>query len=606
MGKRFASLRIVRLEGDQTYRRNVDMFQRHFDNSCVLVNGLGTTETGIIRQYFVDSESPLRGDVVPVGYAVEDMQISLLDEMGMPVNLGAVGEISVQSRYLANGYWGRKVLTERAFRSDSKDVDSRIYSTGDMGRLLPDDCLEYLGRKDLRVKLRGQTIDVGQIENALCDLSSIKHAAVVAHDNGDANQQLVAYLVVAAVPLPTVSAIRRQLAKSLPELMLPARYIFLDELPIDRHNKVMRRALPRPNRKRPSLDQDFVAPLTPRQQAIAECFQEILRIDNVGLNDDFLELGGDSLMATELLLLIQMKLDTPCPTEFFFPERTVAALDRNFEFGSHHNIIVPLQPTGTRSPLFCLHDYAAHILEYRRFAQLLGPDQPVFGVQRMADDIGEDFRLEDMAARYVREIQRIQPSGPYNLCGHCFGGVFAFEVAQQLRKIGEQVAVLALIDTECPMGTITRFFGLLRLKQNWLELSQLSIRERLLSLGGKLFRFSLSIWERFRQRILIGIARRSQGSNRQLRQELLRTTDFHWRIKERYRPRAYGGKMVLICLDVRENQLGWKKIGGRGLTIVQLNHQDSGHSNPHLIDEPYVQGLADELRNLLDGQNTCG
>jgi len=600
-GKPLTSPRIIRLEGDQAYRRHLEMFQNRFSEGCVLVNGLGATETGIIRQYFIDSDSPLPEAAVPVGHAVADMEIRLLDENGAPASQGEVGEICVESRYLARGYWGNKELGERAFRPNPKDADSRRYATGDLGRLLPDDCLEYLGRKDLRVKLRGQSIDIAQIENALCDLSSVKQAVVVAHDYGDGDQQLVAYVVAAVATMPTVTTLRRDLARSLPEIMLPARITFLDKLPLDRHNKVMRRALHLPNRERPHLDQDFVAPGSPRQQVIAECFGEILRIDKIGLNDDFLELGGDSLMATELLLLVQEKLDMYCPTEFFFPERTVAALDRNFGSGSHQSIAVPIQPHGKLLPLFCLHNHAGHILEYRQLAKLLGSDRPVFGIQGINVKRFVDFRLEDMAAKYVREIQRVQPDGPYNLCGNCFGGLVAFEVAQQLRQKGQEVAALVLIDTACPGRGLTQIFRQLGINtQNWHDLSQLPMRERFLRLFGKLSEMFLWVLDQLRQRIQFGLAKRVKGAELPSWQKSLKINEFHRKLEEGYKPQAYGAKMVLICLAVRENQLGWKKIGGQGLTIVQLRDQDSGVSNPHLIEEPYVQTLAEEMKKLLD------
>jgi amino acid adenylation domain-containing protein len=605
-GKRFASLRIIRLEGDQAQRRHVELFQQHFKNGCVLVNGLGTTETGIIRQYCVDSDSPHRGDAVPVGYAVEEMQVRLLDETGAPVAAGAVGEISVQSRYLATGYWGRKDVTARAFRPDSEDADSRTYATGDLGRLLPDGCLEYLGRKDLRIKLRGQTVEIAQIENALCSLISIKHAVVMPHDKRDGKQRLVAYLVAAAAPVPTISALRRDLAASLPDIMLPARYVFLDEIPLDRHNKVRRPALPHPNRERPPLDEAYMAPITARQRAIAECFGKILGIDTVGLNDDFLELGGDSLLATELFLLIERTLSMPCPTEFFFQERTVAAVDQYFEITDGSSNVVPIQSEGTRPPLFCLHNHSGHVLEYRHLAQHLGADQPVFGVQGSNKPTGMDFRLEEMAARYKGEIQRVQPNGPYYLCGNCFGGLVAFEVAQQLRRNGEEVALLALIDTAFPTESITRFFRRLRPRQNWRELSRLAVRYRVRRLGGKLFRFSLWSSARLRQRIRFGMARLFKGSNLHYRRGSLRMIELHKQIEGRYRPRPYEGKMLLVCLTVRENQLGWKKIAGRGLKILRLPDQDNEYGNPHLIHEPYVQSLAVELTKLLDDRNTIG
>jgi len=604
--QRFESLRIIRLEGDQTHRRHVDMFQKYFKNSCILVNGLGTTETGIIRQYFMDGDSQLRGDVVPVGYAVDDMQICLLDDQGSQVEPGSVGEICVESRYLANGYWGREDISSRAFRPNSTIADSRIYATGDTGRLLPDDCLEYLGRKDLRIKLRGQTIEVAQVENALHDLASVSQATVVAHDDGDGYQRLVAYIVAATDPVPTIGALRRDLARSLPTIMLPARYIFLDKLPVDRHHKVKRRLLPHPNRERPPLDNSYVAPGTPQQQQIADCFGEILWIDNVGLNDDFLELGGDSLMATELLLLIHEKLDIYFPIELFYKDRTVGALDRIFASNAHQSMTVPMQPAGTRPPLFCLHNHAGHVLEYQHLAQLLGPDQPVYGIRCVSNESHSDFRLERMATEYVREIQQVQPNGPYNLCGNCFGGVVAFEVAQQLRRKGEEIAVLALIDSASPIGPITALVRRLRISQNWRELSRMPIRKRLLSFGGKLARLFQWISGRLKRRMRVELAKRPRKSRPVFRQASLRTVDYHKEVEKRYRPRAYGGNMTLICLSVKENELGWKKIGGRGLRIVRLANHDSADSNAHLVHKPYVNSLADELTKLLNDATRIG
>jgi aspartate racemase len=286
--------------------------------------------------------------------------------------------------------------------------------------------------------------------------------------------------------------------------------------------------------------------------------------------------------------------------EFFYQERTVGALDRSFEIGAHQSITVPLQPAGTQPPLFCLHNHAGHILEYRRLAQLLGSDQPVYGVRSININSHTNFRLENMAAQYVREIQKVQPGGPYKLCGNCFGGLVAFEVAQQLRCKGEQVAVLALIDTAYPADTITTLVRRLRIDRNWRELSRLPIRKRLSSLRRKLARFSQWISGRLEQRIKSGLVKRSQGSGARPPQESLRTVDYHKEVERRYRPRTYKGKMNLICLAVKDNQRDWIKFGGRDLTILQLSDQHSRLSNPHLVDEPYVNSLADELRKLLN------
>ena len=602
-GGHFRSLRLIRVEGDQPHRRHIEMFQQKFKKGCVLVNGLGTTETGIIRQYFIDSELPLRGDVVPVGYPVDDMQIRLLDESGAPVPPGAIGEITVQSRYLAEGYWGRKALTAESFRPDLDDVNSRIYATGDLGRFLPDGCLEYLGRRDSRIKLRGRAIEVARIENALCELQSVDRAIVVAQCTGGGHRQLVAYMVAAEASLPSVGVLRRSLAKSLPEVMLPARYVFLTELPVDRHNKVLRRLLPRPSRQRPRLDQDFVAPKSRRQQAIANCFSEILGIDDVGIHDDFFELGGDSLMAAEVLLRIEKTLGTPCPAGFLFHERSVAALDRSIGDDGGQEIIVAIKPTGTRVPLFCLHNHAGHILEYRRLAQLLGADQPVFGVQSARAEIEAGFTLEEMAARYVDEIQKVQPQGPYYLCGNCFGGVVAFEVAQQLRQRDEDVALLALIDTAFPVGMMQSILRRLRVSGSASGLPRLSVRERFIRLLGKLVRFCVWVLEQIKRRMQFGMARLLKKFRPRRWLESLDIVAFHQEIEKRYRPKEYGGCVALFCILMKDNQLPWKRIAKRGVKIVQLTIQESQLGNPHLVDDPYVSELASELTKLLNARD---
>jgi thioesterase domain-containing protein/acyl carrier protein len=599
-GKNFDSLRIVRLEGDQTFRRHVEMFQRKFKNGCVLANGLGTTETGLIRQYFINGDPAFDSKVVPVGYATEDMEITLLDDNGTPIAQGDVGEINVRSTYLAQGYWGREDLTANAFRHSYGPAGTRSYATGDLGRLRPDDCLEYLGRKDVRAKLRGQAIDLALIENALCDLEFIDQAVVTVCERDDGYDQLVAYVVAGTADLPAVSAMRRSLAKSLPDLMLPARYVLLDQLPVDRHNKIDRRTLAPPDSVRPFLEQELVEAETEQQRIIAECFRQVLRIDTVGLDDDFVELGGDSLMATELLSLVREKLGVSCPIDHFYPERTIAALDRKLGEVRDGNIMVTLQSSGTRPPLFCLHNHAGHVLEYQQLAQLLGPEQPVIGV-RSINTLNNvvHFRLEDMAARYIKEIRRTQPNGPYHLCGNCFGGLLAFEVAQQLRRNGEEVGLLALIDSACPAGTMTRLSRRLGISRNWAELSALPMRERLSRLGGKLYRLLRWVARRLRGHIAFVQAERSPDSSQPSRRHIARLEDVHHKVEDRYRPQAYNGKMVLICHELRENQRGWSKVGGKNLRILQLDKQESPLRNPHLVEEPYVHDLASELSSLM-------
>jgi amino acid adenylation domain-containing protein len=598
-GKRFDDLRLVRLEGDQVRRRHLRQLRQCLSDDCVLANGLGTTETGIVSQFLFGANSDLPPGVVPVGFANEDMEIEVLAEDGTPVANGEIGELCVRSRYLATGYWRRKQLTKAAFRRSSQDPDVRSYSTGDLGRITPDGCLTLLGRKDSRIKLRGQTIDMAQIEDALRDLPFVDRAVVVAKDGRHGGQQLLAYLVLTASNTPTTSEIRRQLGKTLPDLMLPARYVFLDKLPVSRHGKVLRRSLPAPDRMRPELGQEYVAPETPRQKIIADCFADVLQIDRVGMNDDFLDLGGDSMLATELLHRVQTNLEMPALTASIFLDRTVASLDRSFETGAHQGIVVPLKAGGNKAPLFCLHNHAGHVLEYRKLAELQDADRPVYGIQSRNGEQLVDFRLQDMAALYVSEILKIQARGPYYLCGNCFGGLVALEVAQQLQANGREVAVLALIDTAYPAGTFARLRRRLRPADNWRELSDLPLRQRLASLAGKVRRFLSWMMSKTARNVRFTRDRGSRTSKRPSLPESLRLEDFHRLLEERYRLKHYSGPLSLICLQLRENQLEWKKSGGKYMQIIRLEQHSSPDDNPHMVNEPYVQELADRLKNLL-------
>ena len=564
-GRDFPHLRIIRLEGDQADRRHVALFKARFDHRCVLVNGLGTTETGIIRQFFIDPATDIPGAAVPVGGAVEDMDIRLVDEKGRQVAAGQVGEIAVASRYLARGYWRRPDLTATNFVPHPDDPENRVYHTGDIGRMLPGACLEYLGRKDFQVKIRGLRLEVAEIENALDGLAEVDSAMVLAREDRPGVQQLVAYLTSAATPRPTVSFIRRKLAERFPEMMIPARYVFLEQLPGDRNRKLARQALPPPDRKRPPLDQPFVEPHSPTARTIAACFGAVLALDGIGLHDDFFDLGGDSLLATELLLLLEEKLGVLCPPDFLFEGPNVHHIQRRLEEDAKAGPIVPIQGQGAWPPLFCLHSQSGQVLEYRHLGRLLRAERSVFGVQSLAMIRG-DRRIppvESMASTYVSEIRSLQPDGPYYLCGNCFGGTLAFEVARQLRSQGQEVALLALIDSAYPEGALRRLPVRLAVAQQWR-------RQKDLPLGDRIRYF----------------AQRLRGLSR-------------WDPEIRYRPKPYDGKVVLICAGRPHNQLGWNKVARLGLTIVQLPPFDESDETPHLTREPYVQGLARALSEQL-------
>jgi len=225
----------------------------------------------------------------------------LLDDAGKDVGLGHVGEIAVKSFYLSPGYWRRPDLTQAAFLPDSGAGVERIYCTGDLGRMLPDGCLLHLGRKDFQVKIKGYRIEIAEIEMALLDHVAIKEAVVRVWEGRPGDQRLVAYIVPAGQQVPTVTELRRFLSEALPNYMIPSIFVTLDALPLAPNRKVNRRALPAPGWSRPDLENPYLAPRTPVEEGLAEIWAQVLDLDQVGITDDFFELGGDSLLATRVI-----------------------------------------------------------------------------------------------------------------------------------------------------------------------------------------------------------------------------------------------------------------------------------------------------------------
>ena len=321
--EKFPTLRLIYAGSEPVYQRDVELYKKHFSSSCIFTHGFGATELTPARIFFLDKNTQMHNSVLPAGYPVEDTGILLLDD-GKELGVNQIGEIAIKSRYLSPGYWQRPDLTQAAFLPDPNGGDERIYHTGDLGLMRPDGCLMHLGRKDFQVKVKGHRVEVAEIETALLNSGNIKEASVVLREDRPGDQRLVAYLVPAKKPVPTVTTLRRMLAGKLPGYMVPSAFVILDALPILPSGKVDRRVLPAPDRARPELESPFVAPRTPVEEALAGIWAEALNLDQVGIYDNFLELGGDSLLATRVISRVINTLQVALPLHSLFELPTVA------------------------------------------------------------------------------------------------------------------------------------------------------------------------------------------------------------------------------------------------------------------------------------------
>ena len=321
----FPDLRVLLVGSEPLYRKDVELYRKHFSQDCILVHSMGASETESMASYYIDKETQISGSTVPVGYPVEDTKFLLLDDHGSEVDTNEIGQIGVKSRYLFTGYWRRPELTAAAFLPNSSGSDERIFLTGDLGRLDADGCLIHLGRMDFRVKVRGYRVETAEVEGALLGLKAIKEAVVVAKKEDRAGEQhLVAYLVPAEAPALTVSAVRRALSECLPSYMVPSAFVVLDALPRTPNGKVDRSVLPAPGRGRPELEGAFVAPSTATEEVLALIWAETLGLDRLGVHDNFLELGGHSLLAAQLVSRVLKAFRVELPLGSLLEAPTVA------------------------------------------------------------------------------------------------------------------------------------------------------------------------------------------------------------------------------------------------------------------------------------------
>ena len=271
---------------------SVDRYRKHFGRECRLVRQLAATETSLLAMMLVDHDTPRIGATVPVGYPVPGKEIWLEGESGRRVGAGEVGEIVVRSRYLLSGLW-------RQPGSLTPPGEARVHRMGDLARWLPDGSLEFVGRTDSRVKIRGFAVDLGAIEAAIGDTGLVTDATVVAHEVALHEARLVAY-VVPASPRVTPGEIRARLGERVPGYMIPTRIVTLDALPLTPNGKIDRAALPEAGHARPGSATPYAAPQTPDEASVAAIWTAVLGIEPIGRDDDFLEIGGDSLAAARI------------------------------------------------------------------------------------------------------------------------------------------------------------------------------------------------------------------------------------------------------------------------------------------------------------------
>ncbi|MGA9381054.1 MAG: amino acid adenylation domain-containing protein [Phormidium sp.] len=427
-----------------------------------LWNVYGPTETTIWSTIYEVKSSEGATDFLDfsesIGRPIANTEIHILDSFLQIVPIGVVGELYIGGAGLARGYLNQPELTNEKFIPNpfSKEPNSRLYKTGDLARYQSDGNIEYLGRIDNQVKIHGFRIELGEIEAVLNQYPQVQTSVVIADEDVLGDRRLVAYTVTETETTITTNELRQYLKAKLPDYMVPSAFVMLEFLPLTPNGKIDRRALPTPDFY-PNSD-TYVSPRNPVELKLAQIWSKILKLDNVGVKDNFFGLGGHSLLTPYLIAQIKQHFNQDISLATFFQNPTIeqlAIVVQKDTATSDYSPLIALQPMGSRPPLFCLPGAGGYPFYLYNLARCFPPDQPFYTFQANHSDerkLMPANRIKEIAAGYVQAMQALQPQGPYFLAGHSFGGRVAYEMAQQLVCQGQEVALVAILDTNAPIS----------------------------------------------------------------------------------------------------------------------------------------------------------
>ncbi|ETX03409.1 MAG: hypothetical protein ETSY1_00165 [Candidatus Entotheonella factor] len=409
-----------------------------------VVNNYGPTENSMASTWYaVPPESPPNP---PVGRPLDNHRLYILDPDLQPVPVGVAGELYAGGIGVSRGYLNRPGLTADKFIPNPFG-EGRLYKTGDLVRYLADGNIEFLGRIDNQVKLRGFRIELGEIEAVLSQHEAVNEAVVIL-DETDDHKRLVAYVAGASTAeLPAI--LKSHLKARLPNYMVPSDIVALDTLPLNTNDKIDRSALPTPDIRG---EDGYEPPRNELEQRLAEVWSTVLKRQDIGIDDDFFDLGGHSLLAVELLSRIQQVFHKQLPLDVLFQNPTIVQLAGQLSDAREKALVthlLPIQPSGTQTPLFCVAGANGYAFYFRDLAVRLGADQPVYGLEAPGRDGGSPLpdSVESHASQLLIPLRQQQPHGPYLLAGYSAGCAVAFEMASQLEQQGETVRQLIIVDT---------------------------------------------------------------------------------------------------------------------------------------------------------------
>ncbi|GAB3899451.1 non-ribosomal peptide synthetase [Spirosoma agri] len=433
-----------------------DLAQKLTARCSSLWNMYGPTETTI---YSTGKQILATDEIITIGWPINNTQVYILDEQLNPLPEGIVGELYIAGDGVARGYLNRPELTTEKFVPNpfAGRGAGKMYRTGDLGKFMANGEIHCLGRSDQQIKIRGYRVEPGEVEQALRVQDDVKEAVVIAREDRPGDQRLAAYVVMNTIITDALFAAmvvtwRSKLLAVLPDYMVPSDFVSLPELPVTPNGKIDRNALPKPDSALRSSDKGFAEPTTEAEKLITDIWAEALGLGRIGIHEDFFELGGHSMIAVQVMTRLEKETGRRLPLSTLLTYPTIHKLAQLLQENkpvTKWKSLVPIKPQGNKTPIYIIHGIGLNLLNFSSFLANMDPEQPIYGLQaRGLDGIDEPLdTMEGIASFYNSELLDQNPSGPYAIAGYSFGGYVALEMARQLKAMGKEVKMLAMLDT---------------------------------------------------------------------------------------------------------------------------------------------------------------
>lgn len=566
-------------------------------------NLYGPTETTIWST--VQKVHPGNGPV-PIGRPIDNTRTLILDKNSQLTPVGIAGELYIGGEGVARGYLGRPDLTAERFQHNSFGwPEEHLYKTGDIAKWRPDGSIDYLGRDDHQVKIRGVRMELPEIEARLNQMSEIHQSIVLAIETMQSDKKLVAFVVSSKETAVDIEDIRHHLRAYLPVTMIPTEYVFLPELPLTPNGKVDRKTLVQMRGKPSHHPTPRALPKNNLHRQLISIWERHLDLQGIGIDDHYFDLGGHSILALQLFTDIESLTGIRLPLASLFKAPTIRELAlvlQRDQQPTNWQSVVPIKSTGTKTPLFAVPGIGGNVVGFYELVKLLEDEQPFYGLQsRGLDGQAEPFtRVEDIAAHFVSEIQKVQNTGPYFLVGACIGGIIAFEMAQVLTKQGHKVAFLGLLETwppaslRVPHWTLPNFlrapvFFLTMTYRIMIQILHANKKDRL----ARIFKAVRG----FRDVVSHRDVYRGDGEIR-FRDKV---SEANRKAAAAYHPKPFTGRIELIVASKRQinppkdTRRTWCDLALSGSSIDEIPAASTGD----LFSKPNVSSLAEKLHTLL-------